>query len=256
MPHSSAILPSTMRWMRMTLLVISLPLGARPIISPRSWVECTMKRVTTLSFAATWSSTSTLAFEMAPATWAAAHITPSRPGSSSGSSLVWLTKSGGNIASKASTSPLTRASMKRLANAMFSSADIEVLLLADLRFPPTGRRRPMMPPEGVWRIDRSLIHRSAWRDCLKSPDSPETKVVEAYETDQKGPFCCGMPTILAHETPLSDFLDSFYEHLGTVAKKPVGRVEDLSFAQLRGSEARCAFSSAFATVRVWIDGER
>jgi hypothetical protein len=54
-----------------------------------------MKRVTTLSFAATWSSTSTLALEMASATWAAAHITPSRPGSSSGSSWVWLTKSGG-----------------------------------------------------------------------------------------------------------------------------------------------------------------
>src|SRR5215213_11660535 len=53
------------------------------------------------------------------------------------------------------------------------------------------------------------IHSSAWRDCLKSPDSPETKVVEAYETDQKDPFCCGMQTILAHETPLSDFLDSF-----------------------------------------------
>jgi hypothetical protein len=52
--------------------------------------------------------------------------------------------------------------MKRLANArLFSSADIEVLLLADSRFPPRGRRHPMMPPEGVWRIDGSLIHRSA-----------------------------------------------------------------------------------------------
>jgi hypothetical protein len=55
------------------------------------------------------------------------------------------------------------------------------------------------------------MHPTAYRDCLKSPDSPETKVVEAYETDQKGLFCCGMPTILAHETPLSDFLDSFYK---------------------------------------------
>src|SRR5215204_1317030 len=49
MPHSSAILPSTMRWMTMALLVSTLPLGATPISSPRSWGECTTKRVTTLS---------------------------------------------------------------------------------------------------------------------------------------------------------------------------------------------------------------
>jgi hypothetical protein len=53
--------------------------------------------------------------------------------------------------------------MKRLANAMFCSADIEAILLADWRFAPRGRRHTMMPAEGVWRIDRSLIHRSAWK---------------------------------------------------------------------------------------------
>jgi hypothetical protein len=35
-----------------------------------------------------------------------------------------------------------RASMKRLANAMFSCADIDVLLLANSRFSPTGRQHP------------------------------------------------------------------------------------------------------------------
>jgi hypothetical protein len=39
---------------------------------------------------------------------------------------VWLTKSGASISSRASKSPSTRASMRRLANAIFSSADIEV----------------------------------------------------------------------------------------------------------------------------------
>src|SRR5215212_7403863 len=53
--------------------------------------------------------------------------------------------------------------MKRRANALFSSADMEVLLLADSRFPPRGRRHLMMPAEGVWRIDRSRIQRSAWK---------------------------------------------------------------------------------------------
>ena len=44
--------------MTIALLVSSLPLGATPISSPRSWVVCTMKRVTTLSPPATWSSMS------------------------------------------------------------------------------------------------------------------------------------------------------------------------------------------------------
>src|SRR5215208_618337 len=38
------------------LLVNSLPVGATPMSSPRSWAACTMKRVTTLSSPATWSS--------------------------------------------------------------------------------------------------------------------------------------------------------------------------------------------------------
>src|SRR5215204_4919305 len=53
------------------------------------------------------------------------------------------------------------------------------------------------------------IHRSAWRNCPKSPDSPKRKAVEAEKTSQKGSICCVMPARSACETPLSDFLDSF-----------------------------------------------
>jgi hypothetical protein len=55
-----------------------------------------------------------------------AHFWPSRVGSWSGSSLVWLTNSGVIISSIASRSPLKCASNKRRANAMFSSTDMEV----------------------------------------------------------------------------------------------------------------------------------
>jgi hypothetical protein len=75
-----------------------------------------------------------------------------------------------------------------------------------------GTRVPFLGRSYRPSLLRPTSEHSSSRDCLKSPDSPETKVVEAYETDQKGPFCCGMPTILAHETPLSDFLDSFSRH--------------------------------------------
>jgi hypothetical protein len=47
------------------------------------------------------------------------------------------------------------------------------------------------------------------RNCPKSPDSPKTKAVEAQETGQRGSICCTVPAISAHETLLSDFLDSF-----------------------------------------------
>jgi hypothetical protein len=50
-----------------------------------------------------------------------------------------------------------------------------------------------------------------FRNCPKSPDSPKTKAVETYETGKKSSACCGMPAISAHETLLSDFLDSFSE---------------------------------------------
>src|SRR5215211_1649596 len=36
-----------------------------------------------------------------------------------------------------------------------------------LAFYSEGRRHPMMPAEGIWRIDRSLIHPIAWRNCLE-----------------------------------------------------------------------------------------
>src|SRR5215208_1358514 len=75
--------------------------------------------------------------------------------------------------------------------------------------PESGLLRPLLAALGAPIRDLSRISKQFRRDCLKSPDSLETKVVEAYETDQKDPFCCGMQTILAHETPLSDFLDSF-----------------------------------------------
>jgi hypothetical protein len=91
MPHSSAILPSEKRRITMTTLVSSLPLGATPISSARSWVACTTKRVTTLSPPATWSSKSTLVLETAAESWAIARIAPSRPGSWPGSSLAWVT---------------------------------------------------------------------------------------------------------------------------------------------------------------------
>ena len=56
---------------------------------------------------------------------------------------------------------------------------------------------------------RGELLRIPSRNCLKSPDSPKTKAVEAYETGKKSSACCGMPAISAHETLLSDFLDSF-----------------------------------------------
>src|SRR5215203_1098902 len=101
-------------------------LGATPISSPRSWVACTTERVTTFSPAAIWSSMCTLALETAADNWAVTRFRPSRSGSWTESREVWLTKSGASISSTASKSPLIRASMKSLANAMFSSANIGV----------------------------------------------------------------------------------------------------------------------------------
>jgi hypothetical protein len=37
------------RWTRIALLISSLPVGATSMSSPRSWIACTIKRVTTLS---------------------------------------------------------------------------------------------------------------------------------------------------------------------------------------------------------------
>jgi hypothetical protein len=53
--------------------------------------------------------------------------------------------------------------MKRRANVMFSCADIQVSPLATLRFHQRVGNMSMMPSGGVWRIDRRLIHRSAWK---------------------------------------------------------------------------------------------
>src|SRR5215211_1161512 len=47
---------------------------------------------------------------------------PSRPGSSLGSTLVWLMKLGASIFSTASTSPMTRASKKRRTRALYLSS--------------------------------------------------------------------------------------------------------------------------------------
>jgi hypothetical protein len=140
-PHCSVILPPFMRWMTMGIQVSSLPLGATPISFPRSWVRCTMQRLTTLSPWTIWSSTTTLRLEKAAEIWAIAHFSPSRPGCWSGRSLVWVTKLGAIMASIASRSPLALASQKRRTNAMFSSADIEVLLATSRSFSngPTPR---------------------------------------------------------------------------------------------------------------------
>src|SRR5919112_6663859 len=90
--------------------------------APRSWVRRTTQRLTTLSPAATWSSTRTLELEKAALYSAIAWMKPSRPGSSLGSTLVWLTKLGASIFSTASTSPMTRASKKRRTRALFFSS--------------------------------------------------------------------------------------------------------------------------------------
>src|SRR5918998_2869448 len=54
----------------------------------------------------------------------------------------------------------------------------------------------------------ALIHPTAQRDCLKSLDSPKTEALEAYETEQRDSFRCGVPTISVLKTPLSDLLNS------------------------------------------------
>jgi hypothetical protein len=77
--------------MKMAIQVSSLPLGATPMRSPRSWVACTTKRLTTLSPWASWSSKCMLGLEMAAESWAVAYFTPSRPGSCTESIEVWLT---------------------------------------------------------------------------------------------------------------------------------------------------------------------
>src|SRR5829696_4603842 len=75
--------------------------------------------------------------------------------------------------------------MKRRANVMFSCADIQVFLLLPTCVFSNESETPMMPLGGLRRIDRRLIHRSAWRDCMKSswrsPDggssvAPNTKI--------------------------------------------------------------------------------
>ena len=44
-----------------------------------------------------------------------------------------------------------------------------------------------------------------------SPDSPKMKALEAYKTEQKGSFRCGVQTIHVLETPLA--------HLWTVSQR-------------------------------------
>src|SRR5829696_1671784 len=105
--------------------------------------------------------------------------------------------------------------MKRRANVMFSCADIQVFLLLPTCVFSNESETPMMPLGGLRRIDRRLIHRSAWRDCMKSswrsPDggssvAPNTKIepseavfrawwstastpIRSFHTVSEGEFC-------------------------------------------------------------------
>src|SRR5919107_4997046 len=79
---------------------------------------------------------------------------PSRPGSWPGMK-PWLMKSGAIISSIAFRSALTRASIKRRTRAMFSCADIEILLLANSHLSPLGRHH------GHDATRRALAHRAS-----------------------------------------------------------------------------------------------
>src|SRR5215211_5134593 len=129
---------------------------------PRSWVRRTTQRITTFSPEATWSSTSTLEVENAALYRATARMKPSRPGPSSGSTLVWLTKSGASIFPTASTSPTTRASKKRRTRAFFSSTSDTGVSSLRTRALYRGDNMYDATRHTSWR----LIHRSAWKGCL------------------------------------------------------------------------------------------
>src|SRR5215210_1144572 len=75
--------------------------------------------------------------------------------------------------------------MKRRANAMFSSADIQVPPLANLRFLQESATS-MMPLGRLRRIDRRLIHRSAWRNCLENRVGSRIVVPKAAKWGRRG----------------------------------------------------------------------
>src|SRR5919107_2541062 len=62
---------------------------------------------------------------------------------------------------------------------------------------------------GLLCLQRRLIHRSAWRNCPKTPDSSKTRVSGGPEAGKRGPFNCAMAAIPTLETLPSDFLDRF-----------------------------------------------
>jgi hypothetical protein len=66
------------------------------------------------------------------------------------------------------------------------------------------------------------------RNCLKSLASSVTKALEAHEVGTEGLFRCGMPAISTLETPLGDFLDSFFTEFSEVGIAPVPPLEHLS----------------------------
>src|SRR5215207_6799569 len=147
----------------MPLAVTSIPVRSKPASSPR-WKPLSLTLVTTVSPSATCSSMAKAVLVQLSRISATVRLKSSRVGPCPGirlrSTKSWLSSS-----SMTSRLPLTSSSKKRRTRALFSSAEDT----ADFSSLPTcvlrmGRRHPMMPAEGVWRIDRSnLIHRSAWK---------------------------------------------------------------------------------------------
>src|SRR5215207_1207837 len=82
--------------------------------------------------------------------------------------LVWLRKLPASILSNASMSSLPRASNKRRTRVLFCSASEDTVASSFLSFCQVAfllsasATTSMMPPGEVGRIDRKLIHRSAW----------------------------------------------------------------------------------------------
>src|SRR5215212_4018284 len=74
------------------------------------------------------------------------------------------------------------------------------LLPARPRFEPLGSAPVLL---------FTLMQRSAWRNCLKTPVSSKTRVPGGPEASKMGPFRRVMAAIPTLETPPSDFLDSF-----------------------------------------------
>src|SRR5829696_1390441 len=154
----------------MPSLVSSRPVGGKPANSPRpTWLSVYF--VTTLSPSASCSSMVKLVVEKASLISAIVRLKSSRVGPCPGIRLR-STKSGLSSSSMTSRFPLASSSKKRRTIALFSSAPDDTAELpphqANLHSPPRGLATTMMPPGGVWRIDRRLFTGVRGRKILRS----------------------------------------------------------------------------------------